>query len=140
MVIQNCRDVRIINAKVGELVVTESRVVIENSTIGGKVPVALASVGSDIKITSSTIWGASAIKTARSRFDLAAVDIDYQDNIITGESGSQFIFSVSRLKKDFNSRSIHGVVKTGAGNYPTIEISSKLDEVIEGVNKAFGWE
>ncbi len=120
--------------------VTESRVVIENSTIGGKVPVALASVGSDIKITSSTIWGASAIKTARSRFDLAAVDIDYQDNIITGESGSQFIFSVSRLKKDFNSRSIHGVVKTGAGNYPTIEISSKLDEVIEGVNKAFGWE
>jgi pimeloyl-ACP methyl ester carboxylesterase len=111
----NCGDVEIDNASIGELYVYESRVVVDNSKIGGGVDVALESIGSDIKITASSIRGSTAIKAARSRFDMAAVDLYFKDAAIETVSKSRLICSVCKSHGVAGERSIHDYITLSPG-------------------------
>jgi hypothetical protein len=111
----NCSDVMIQDATVGEIYAFESRVVIEHSRVGGDVAVAVESVGSDIKMTASKVSGGVAIQAARSRFDLAAVDLHPKDKVVIAQSKSRFIFSVSRLYGASGVHYLHDSVTLGQG-------------------------
>ncbi len=94
--INNCSGVTIKDADIDELYLFESRVTINGSRIGGDVAVALESIGSDVKVTASTLTGNTALKVARSRLDLAAVDIFSKGPWLETLSGSRLICSVCR--------------------------------------------
>ncbi len=94
--INNCSGVTIKDADIDELYLFESRVTINGSRIGGDVAVALESIGSDVKVTASTLTGNTALKVARSRLDLAAVDIFSKGPGLETLSGSRLICSVCR--------------------------------------------
>ncbi|MCW8918367.1 MAG: alpha/beta hydrolase [Gammaproteobacteria bacterium] len=113
--INNCNDVVLEGVSVTELSVFESRVVIENSHIGGEVAVALDATGSDLKITASRISGEVAIKVDRSRLDLAAVDLQVKEKAIVANSRSRFIFSVSRIYRGQEKTNIHDYVTLNQG-------------------------
>jgi pimeloyl-ACP methyl ester carboxylesterase len=114
--IKNCSDVTIKDARVGELDVFESRVVVEDSRVGGEVAVAVRSVGSDIKITTSSLIGNVAIESARSRFDLAAVDLYAKNEAVIGESRSRFVFSVCRVYRGAEKKNLHESVTLNKGD------------------------
>ena len=113
--ISNCNDVILEGVGVTELFVFESRVTIENSRIGGKVPIALNVEGSDLKITASRLIGEVAIKVDRSRLDLAAVDMQVKGKAIVANSRSRFIFSVSRIYRGQEKKNIHDYVTLNQG-------------------------
>lgn len=114
--INNCSDVIVTAAHIAELYVFESRVVIEDSRIGGDVAVALESIGSDIKMTTSRVDGEVGIKVARSRFDLAAVDIFSKEQDVLALSKSRIICSVCRSFRVAGKRSVHAHVTLGPGD------------------------
>lgn len=113
--IENCSDVVIRNADVDELIIYESRVNIENSVIGGAVEIAMDVVGSDIKMTASEIDGDVGVKVARSRLDLAAVDLYGKQYSVKVVSGTRMIFSLSSLNSEYSQRPIHDVVALDVG-------------------------
>lgn len=115
LTIENCSGVVINKARIKEVVIHESRVVIENSQIGGEVDVAMSVNGSDVKLTASELRGKVALNVARSRIDLAAVDMTGIKSVIHSMSDSHFVFSVSSLKDRRGVRRIHQSLSLAAG-------------------------
>lgn len=110
----NCSNVLIMNADVNELFLFESRAVVENSRIGGDVAIAVESIGSDVKVTSTEMRGNVVLKAERSRFDFAAVDIYPKEHFIVGVSKSRFIFSVSQIVRPDGAEKLHKTMTVNA--------------------------
>ncbi len=102
-----CGDVSIENADIGELYVFESRVNIEHSRIGGG-ELAVDVIGSDVKMTVVKLEGEVALRTARSRLDLAAVDLDGRTAAVTAVSNSKAVFSLCRARSPHHNGDLHG--------------------------------
>ncbi len=115
LTIKNCSGVVIKNARIKELDIYESRVVIENSHIGGDVDIAMNLVGSDVEMTAGILHGNSAITTKRSRVDLAAVDMIGNERAIRSLSNSHFIISISSIKDSIGTRTVHKSATLVAG-------------------------
>ena len=113
--IKNCSGVVIQDAQIDGLDIFESRVVIKNSHIGGDVAVAMDVIGSDVKVTASTVNGNVALKVARSRLDLAAVDLLGVEQAVQAMVGSRLIFSVSAIGNGGNTHPIHRMVTLESG-------------------------
>lgn len=102
-----CGDVSISDADVGELYVFESRVIIEHSRIGGS-GLAVDIIGSDVKMTVVSVQGDVAIRTARSRLDLAAVDLEGSEAAVMAVSNSKAVFSLCRVRSPHQNGDLHG--------------------------------
>ncbi|WP_172600406.1 alpha/beta fold hydrolase [Sulfurivermis fontis] len=105
--LHGCGDVTIRDADVGELYVFESRVNIEHSRIGGG-ELAVDIIGSDVKMTVVSVQGDVAIRTARSRLDLAAVDLDGSTAAVSAVSNSKAVFSLCQVRSPYRSGDLHG--------------------------------
>jgi pimeloyl-ACP methyl ester carboxylesterase len=96
LVLNDCRDVRIRRARVRELSVNNSTVLIDDSHIGGG-DVGLYAHGATVVMTNGRIEGVVAIWAKDSRFDLAGVEIDARQHVMKAEE-SYVVFSVSRVR------------------------------------------
>lgn len=105
--LHGCGDVHIENAHIGELYVFESRVNVEHSHIGGG-ELAVDVIGSDVKMTVVRLEGEVALRTARSRLDLAAVDIQASEAAVTAVSNSKAVFSLCRASSPHHQGDLHG--------------------------------
>lgn len=105
--LHGCGDVTIAEADVGELYVFESRVTIEHSRIGGGA-LAVDIIGSDVKMTVVSVQGDVAIRTARSRLDLAAVDLEGREAAVTAASNSKAVFSLCQVRSRYRNGNLHG--------------------------------
>ncbi|MEW6647127.1 MAG: alpha/beta hydrolase [Pseudomonadota bacterium] len=105
--LHGCGDVTIRDADVGELYVFESRVNIEHSRIGGG-ELAVDIIGSDVKMTVVSVQGDVAIRTARSRLDLAAVDLEGREAAVTAVSNSKAVFSLCQVRSPHRIGDLHG--------------------------------
>lgn len=110
LTIISCSGITVTNATIDTLTIRSSRVDIENSTIISE-GIALHVSGSDLMITASQLSGESAIYTAGSRLDLAAVRLTGRKYAVQGGRGSSLVFSVSTLDSPLAHRSIHEFVK-----------------------------
>lgn len=105
--LHHCSDVTIENADIGELYAFESRVNIEHSRIGGG-ELAVDVIGSDVKMTVVQLSGGVALRTARSRLDLAAVDLEGREAAVTAVSNSKAVFSLCRVNSPHQQGNLHG--------------------------------
>lgn len=105
--LNGCGDVTISDADVGEIYVFESRVNIEHSRISGS-GLAMDIIGSDVKMTVVSVQGDVAIRTARSRLDLAAVDLEGREAAVTAVSNSKAVFSLCRVNSPYRTGDLHG--------------------------------
>lgn len=105
--LHGCGDVSIENADIGELYVFESRVNIEHSRIGGGA-VAVDIIGSDVKMTVVQLEGEVTLRVARSRLDLAAVDLSAREAAVTAVSNSKAVFSLCRASSPHRQGDLHG--------------------------------
>lgn len=107
LLISGCRNVRIYNAHVGELVVEdESTVTVENSQLRG---LGLRIEDSALTMTGGTIMGVEAIHTENSEMDLAGVDLEGQKFAVESDSESRVFFSVTHLDSPAYKGWMHGV-------------------------------
>jgi hypothetical protein len=116
LTIISCSGITVTNATIDALTIRSSRVEIENSTIISE-GIALHVSGSDLMITASQLSGESAIYTAGSRLDLAAVRLTGRKYAVQGGRGSSLVFSVSTLDSPLARRPIHEFVKVDK-NHP----------------------
>lgn len=105
--LHHCSDVMIADAELDELYVFESRVLIERSRIGGG-GLAVDAIGSDVKMTAVEIHGDVALRVARSRLDLAAVDLEGREAAVTAVSNSKAVFSLCRVNSPYRAGGLHG--------------------------------
>lgn len=108
IVLEGCSGVVIRNATVGSVQARSSIVDIENSVIGGAGDNALTVVGSELTVTGGEISGRVPIHASRSRLDLAGVSLIAGESAVSGDSGSSLIFSVSELRMNGNTDTLHG--------------------------------
>jgi pimeloyl-ACP methyl ester carboxylesterase len=105
--LHHCSDVIIADAELDELYVFESRVLIERSRIGGS-GLAVDAIGSDVKMTAVDVHGDVALRVARSRLDLAAVDLDGREAAVMAVSNSKAVFSLCRVNSPQRTGDLHG--------------------------------
>ncbi len=103
--ISDCSNVTIRNARIVELNVLNSRMEMIDTDITNK-DVALHAYNSDITITNGNIAGTVAIKSERSRFDLAGVRLTASRDAVEA-SGSKFVFSVSQVHSSHMDGTLH---------------------------------
>jgi pimeloyl-ACP methyl ester carboxylesterase len=97
LVLNECSNVRIRNARVHELQLNNSTAIIEDSHIGGG-EVALYATESVVEITNGRIEGETAIFALTSRFDVAGTDIEASQHVLRAPQPSTIAFSLSRVK------------------------------------------
>lgn len=104
--IRNCRDVRLNNVTAGQVHITNSDVIIENSLIksGGT---ALQVENSKITATVLTVNGKVAIDASASILDLAGTTLKADEYAIKAAKKSSFLFSVSRIFSNRSNGYIH---------------------------------
>jgi len=108
IVIHDCKEVRIEDARAGLVDVTDSEVIIENSRISGS-DTSLKAEGSELVLTNVTIEGNVAIQTSNSRLDLAGVKlIGRTAAVVAAKNDSTLVFSVSRIESPHTTGPIHG--------------------------------
>lgn len=105
--IRNCADVTLRNVRARQVAIVESRVDILDSDIRGDA-VALDVEGSDVRITATGIHGETAIRAARSRLDLAGVELVGRRDALVSRGGVKAIFSVSEAEGAAGRRDLHG--------------------------------
>jgi len=105
--LRHCSDVTITDAEIGELYMFESRANIERSRIGGG-GLAVDVIGSDVKMTAVQLHGDYALRVARSRVDLAAVDLVAQEAAVVAVSNSKAVFSLCRIDSPHLAGDLHG--------------------------------
>lgn len=103
--LHDCSDVSIRNARVGQLSVFNSRVVMTDTDIPGK-DEGLHAENSDITITNGNISGVIAIRAERSRLDLAGVYLNASQDAVKAV-GSKFVFSICRAHSPHMDGSLH---------------------------------
>ncbi|HKQ30148.1 MAG TPA: alpha/beta hydrolase [Burkholderiales bacterium] len=97
LTLNDCRDVRIRGARVRELNLSNSTVMIDDSHIGGGA-VGMHAHDTTVVMTNGRIEGDVAISGNDSRFDLAGVEIDARQHILQAQESSYVVFSASRVK------------------------------------------
>jgi hypothetical protein len=111
--LRDCSNIIIRNAHVGKLNVLNSRLtLIDTDILGGEV--GLHADNSDITITNGDISGVTAIKSERSRFDLAGVYLVGSKDAVKA-AGSKFVFSISRAHSPHTDGALHFYRKMNDG-------------------------
>lgn len=103
--LNNCSNIIIRKARVGQLKVLNSNLSMIDSDILGE-DVGLTAENSDITITNSEISGAIAISALNSRLDLAGANLKATKAVARGVN-SKFVFSVSRAQSPHISGYLH---------------------------------
>jgi pimeloyl-ACP methyl ester carboxylesterase len=103
--LRDCSNITIRNARVGKLNVLNSRLSLIDTDILGQ-DEGLHADNSDVTITNGDISGVIAIKSERSRFDLAGVHLRGTLDAVKAV-GSKFIFSISRAHSPHMDGSLH---------------------------------
>lgn len=103
--LRDCSNVTIRNARIVHLNVLNSRLIMFDTDIMGK-DEGLHADNSDVTITNGDISGVIAIKSERSRFDLAGVHLKGTQDAVKA-SGSKFVFSISRVHSPHMDGSLH---------------------------------
>jgi len=115
LVLDRCTDAVIRNAQIGALEITDSNVLIENSTITGG-GTGIRSRGSTVYLTAGRVEGEVAIAAEASRFDIAGTELIGHRSAVEAVSDSSFIFSLGRIESlDWPDDSIHGYWLLGSG-------------------------
>ncbi len=103
--LDDCTNITIRNARVGQLNVLNSIVsLFDTDILGGNE--ALHAYNSEVTITNGNISGEIAIKSERSRFDLAGVHLKASKDAVKA-SGSKFVFSVSQAHSLHTDGNLH---------------------------------
>ena len=102
---RDCNNVTIRNARVGKLSVLNSRLSLIDTDILGQEE-GLHADNSDVTITNGDISGEVAIKSERSRFDLAGVHLTGTIDAVKA-TGSKFVFSISRAHSPHMDGTLH---------------------------------
>ena len=108
---QNCTNITIRNARIGQLSALNSRLSLTGTDILGS-NVGLLAKNSDITITNGNISGAVAIDATGSRLDLAGVRLNGTRAAVRGVS-SKIIFSVSRIDSPHKTGNLHDYINFG---------------------------
>lgn len=95
--LNDCKDVRIRHARIGELHASDSTLIVEDSHLGGG-EVALYASSSTVEMASVRIEGEVGIFAQSSRFDIAGGDIAVTRAVMQASSPSTVAFSLSRVK------------------------------------------
>jgi len=103
--LRDCSNVTIRNARVGKLNVLNSRLSMIDTDILGQEEGVRAD-NSDVTITNGDISGAIAIRSDRSRFDLAGVHLTGTIDAVKA-TGSKFVFSISRAHSPHMNGPLH---------------------------------
>ncbi|AMV73280.1 hypothetical protein JCM30471_16820 [Desulfuromonas carbonis] len=113
--INNCREVTIEDAYIGEAVIDRSLVSMRNSVIAGA-EVGLFIRASTLIATAVEISGATALVTDQSRLDLAGARLTGREAAIRCQrEKSTLVFSVSELSSKGRRRPLHEVVVLAPG-------------------------
>lgn len=103
--LRDCTNVIIRNARIEQLTVLNSRVVLLDSDIIGKEEGLLAN-NSDITITNGDISGVVAIKAVYSRLDMAGVSLKGSKDAVKA-TGSKLVFSISQVHSPHSDGAMH---------------------------------
>jgi hypothetical protein len=104
--LENCANARIENARLKELRVQQSSVVLENVAVLAGLQTALFARSSNVVATAVELSGATAISTEDSMLDLAGVSVRGQEHGIQ-TLRSRIYFSVSNLESPQYSGQVH---------------------------------
>ena len=107
--INNCDNIRFLNATVEQLTIEHSEVSIENSTIHSST-YAISATDSIVTITGSTIKGDDAMIVNNCDFDIAGGKIEGISSAILSRHSTRILFSVCKVKSLLTDRYYHGVV------------------------------
>jgi pimeloyl-ACP methyl ester carboxylesterase len=111
--LRDCSNITIRNARIEHLNVVNSRLNMIDTDIHGK-DEGLHADNSDITITNGNISGLIAIKSERSRFDLAGVQLKGIQDAVKA-AGSKFVFSISRVHSPHTDGPLHIYKKMSDG-------------------------
>jgi pimeloyl-ACP methyl ester carboxylesterase len=111
--LRDCSSVTIRNARVEHLNVINSRLNMINTDISGK-DEGVHADNSDITITNGNISGVIAIKSERSRFDLAGVHLKGNRDAVKA-ADSKFVFSICRVHSPHMDGPLHVYKKMNDG-------------------------
>ena len=103
--LRDCSNIIIRNARVGQLRVFNSRVSLIDSEILGN-DIGLQADNSDVTVTNGDISGVIAIKSERSRFDLAGVHLKATQDAVRALD-SKFVFSISQVHSPHMNGNLH---------------------------------
>jgi pimeloyl-ACP methyl ester carboxylesterase len=103
--LRDCSGVTIRNARVAKLNVLNSRVSLVDTDILGD-EIGLHADNSNVTITNGSISGAIAIKSERSRFDIAGAHLRGTQHAVKAVD-SKFVFSVSRVRSPHLDGPLH---------------------------------
>ena len=113
--LENCNNVLIENAVIGQLIINNSRVEIRNTRIDSNTT-SIRANHSDITITAASIEGKVAIRINDTRLDIAGSELKGVSEIIVAEQASSVIFSLSQAVDRDSMKPLHGRVDVGPGN------------------------
>jgi hypothetical protein len=108
LVLNDCKDTLIVDADISRLVIHNSQVTIQNSSIRND-KVAIRVDNSSVVMTAGQIEGDIAISSYNSRFDIAGTTLTGKKVAIEVLSNSRFIFSLGKINSPKRSdATIHG--------------------------------
>jgi len=106
--INNCDNIRLLNATVEQMTIENSEVTIENSTIQSST-YAINATDSMVTITGSTIKGENAMIVNNCDFDVAGGKIEGINSAILSQHNTRILFSVCKVISLYTDRYYHGV-------------------------------
>lgn len=108
LTINNCKNVLIRDANIEQLVISDSRVVLQNVDLVSR-STALTVKRSNVEITAGSIRGKIGIKADQSRLDIAGTTLISEDATMTTHSTASAIFSLSpRSGGIYQDEILHG--------------------------------
>jgi pimeloyl-ACP methyl ester carboxylesterase len=119
LTLQGCRNVRLRAARVRELRVLDSSLIIEDSDIGGASG-GLSAANASVAMTNGSIRGPVAITLLASRLDLAGVQVEGRDAAVQAQdsgpaAASSVVFSISRVRSPHTDAAMHGYYAAASG-------------------------
>ncbi len=116
LTLSGCQGARISNARIRELRLTDSSVVIEDSDIGGG-DVGLHASNATVEMTNGRIHGEIAIVAYGSRLDLAGVQVEGRRAAVEAQAPlvSSVVFSISRVRSPYTDAAVHGYYTVANG-------------------------
>lgn len=115
LLVYDCEDVTIRDARIGRLEILSSQAAVRNTVIHGE-DVALVLAHSTVELTASRIVAPVAIDATGSRVDAAGVSIETEHTAIRAPAPSVFTFSVSALRRDGELRYLHDIIEVTSRN------------------------
>lgn len=115
LTIEGCTRALVRYARVRELRIVDSTVIIDDSVVGGGA-VGLEARNSSVLVTGGRIEGDVAIRADASRLDLAGVQIEGRAAGVTAEQPSWAVFSLTRVRSPRTQRGVHDMLWVSADN------------------------